>query len=806
MKNISYLLFLTIYIVFISSCNKSETNSIRQESVNKLWYSQPADEWMRSLPLGNGRMGITVYGGVDKETISLNEITLWSGQYNENMHRKAGKKVLDEIRQAFFDGDFRKGNDLTAEYLAGNGELFGSHVPLGNLVILQDYKGTDELSNYNRELNLQNAIQTVTYTKGNVNYQREYLCSNPDDVFITRLSADKANSLTFSLSLDMYRQADFIATEDGLEFVGQVSFRELSGVSFQGNLGVSIEGGTIEIKEDIIIVKNATTATIAFDTRTDYSNKNYKLDCRNTVNNVLNQPYEIIKEKHVKDYQQLYNRVELYLGDSPMHNQPTDVRWKKVKEGGSDIGLDALFFNYARYLLISASRINSPLPANLQGVWNDNLACNMGWANDYHLDINTQQNYWLSNVGNLHEVNKPLFNYIEDLALHGALTAKEVYGARGWTAHTIANVWGYTASGNGVNWGLFPLASSWIATHLWSQYEYTQDKSFLREKAYPILKSNAEFLLDFMVKHPQTGHLIAGPSTSPENSFIYDGDHLSISMGTTADRQLAYEIFTSCIKGSEILDVDLDFRHKLIEARAMLSPMQIGKNGGIQEWYEDFEEAQPNHRHTTHLLGLYPFNQISLTNTPDLAKAAQKTIELRLSAEGWEDVEWSRANMICMYARLKDAEKAYESVIGLQKEFARENLLTISPEGIAGAPYDIFIFDGNEAGGAGIAEMLIQSHENYIEFLPALPKQWHTGYFKGLCVRGGAEVDLEWKDSKLVKAVVRATSDNTFQFKYSGSNKISMISKNGYKIDVDRTGDDIIQSDLKKGDTLIFSY
>lgn len=806
MKNISYLLFLTIYIVSLFSCNKLESSNVPKESVNKLWYCQPADEWMQSLPLGNGRMGITIFGGIDKETITLNEITLWSGQYNKNMHRKAGRKIVDEIRQAFFDGDFKKGNDMASEYLAGNGELFGSHVPLGNLVIKQDYEGTDELSNYNRELNLLNAIQTVTYKKGNVNYKREYLCSNPDDVFIARLSADKANSLTFSLALDMYCQADFITTEDGFEFAGQVSFRGLSGVSFHGNLGVTIEDGTIDIKEDTIIIKDATTATIAFDTRTDYSNKEYKSDCRNTVKNALIQPYETIKEKHVNDYQNLYNRVELYLGESPMDNLPTDVRWNKVKEGGSDVGLDALFFNYARYLLIAASRANSPLPANLQGIWNDNLACNMGWANDYHLDINTQQNYWLSNIGNLHELNKPLFNYIEYLANHGTLTAKEVYGARGWTAHTIANVWGYTASGNGVNWGLFPLASSWIATHLWAEYEYTQDKDFLQDKAYPILKSNAEFLLDFMVKHPQTGYLVAGPSTSPENSFIYKGDHLSISMGTTADRQLAYEIFTSCIKSSKILDIDLDFRHKLIEARDMLSPIQIGKNGGIQEWYEDFDEAQPNHRHTTHLLGLYPFNQISLTSTPDLAKAAQKTIELRLSAEGWEDVEWSRANMICMYARLKDAEKAYESVIGLQKEFARENLLTISPEGIAGAPYDIFIFDGNEAGGAGIAEMLIQSHENYIEFLPALPKQWHTGYFKGLCVKGGAEVDLEWKDSRLVKAVIRATSDNSFMFKNPDSSPLSQITKNESIINIDKSDNNIIQLELKKGDVLTFKY
>ncbi len=800
------ILFLTICITFLFSCNKLDLNNKNKNSINRLWYSQPAHEWMQSLPLGNGRMGITVFGGVNEETITLNEITLWSGQYNDNMHRKAGKKIVDEIRQTFFKGDYKKGNDMATQYLAGNGELFGSHVPLGNLIIKQEYPNSSTPSDYIRELNLLNAIHTVTYKKGDINYKREYLCSNPDDVFITKLSADKANSLTFSLSLDMYREADFRITENGLEFTGDVSFRDLPGVSFQGNIGVKIDDGAIEIEKEVVKISNATTAIIAFDIRTNYSNEEYESDSRNTIKKALEQSYEKLKEKHINDYQKLYNRVELYLGDSSMDNQPTDVRWNKIREGGNDVGLDALFFNYARYLLIAASRGNSPLPANLQGIWNDNLACNMGWANDYHLDINTQQNYWLSNIGNLHELNTPLFNYIEYLAKHGSKTAREVYGARGWTAHTIANVWGYTASGSGVNWGLFPLGSSWIATHLWSQYEYTQDKNFLKEKAYPLLKSNAEFLLDFMVKHPETGHLVAGPSTSPENSFIYKGDHLSISMGTTADRQLAYEIFTSCIKACEILDTDHEFQQELKMAKSLLSPMKIGKNGGIQEWYEDFEEAQPNHRHTTHLLGLYPFNQISLTESPQLANAAKKTIELRLSAEGWEDVEWSRANMICMYARLKEAGKAYESVVKLQKEFTRENLLTISPEGIAGAPYDIFIFDGNEAGGAGIAEMLIQSHEDFIEFLPALPDQWHTGYFKGLCVKGGAEVDLEWEKSKVQKAVIRITADNSFKFKLPASSKVPRITKNGNNIKAGKEDTNIIQFDLKKGDSLIFNY
>ncbi|MFV0468845.1 MAG: glycosyl hydrolase family 95 catalytic domain-containing protein, partial [Dysgonomonas sp.] len=513
------------------------------------------------------------------------------------------------------------------------------------------------------------------------------------------------------------------------------------------------------------IVSGASTATIAFDVRTDFDNKKYKASCTETIDKVLKQNYTTLKNKHIADYSNLFNRVELFLGNDEADSLPTDIRWKRVKDGKNDVGLDALFFHYGRYLLIAASRENSPLPANLQGIWNDNLACNMGWTNDYHLDINTQQNYWMANITNLHECNVPLFSYLKDLSVYGEKTAREIYNARGWTANTIANVWGYTTCGSGVNWGLFPCASAWIASHLWTHYVYTKDVDFLRNKAYPILKGNAEFFIDYMVEHPTNGYLMTGPSTSPENSFRYKGDELSLSMMPTSDRLLVYEAFNSVIQSSEILGIDKAFADTLHTALTKLPPYKIGKNGGIQEWFEDYDEAQPNHRHTTHILGLYPFSQITLEKTPELANAAKKTLELRLAAEGWEDVEWSRANMICNYARLKDAENAYESVVLLQRNFTRENLLTISPEGIAGAPYDVFIFDGNEAGGAGIAEMLIQSHEGYVDFLPALPKQWNTGYFKGLCVPGGAEVDLSWKNGAVQQAKLKATTNNTFKIK-----------------------------------------
>lgn len=793
-KNISTLILLIV-------CMQS---LVAKQNPWSLWYLKPAEEWMLASPLGNGRLGAMVYGGTETETVALNEITMWSGEPDKFMERPLGREKLNEIRQLFFDGDLSKGNRIASEFMAGTPHSFGSHVPLGDLKI--DFKYPEgEISNYKRELNIENAINTVSFNVGDIKYNREYFCSNPDDAIIIKLSSNKAKSLNFTLSLDLLRESDYTMSDNNIQFEGKVSFPRQGpgGVNFVGNVSISVNGGCKSDK-NTLIVTNASSAVIVIDVKTDFKNKDYKKNCEATVRSAIAQKYENLKQRHIDDYTDLFKRVDLSFGESPSDQLPTDVRWRHVKDGKTDIGLDALFFHYARYLLIASSRENSPLPANLQGVWNDNLACNMGWTNDYHLDINTQQNYWLSNVGNLHESNVPLFNYIKNLSVDGQRTATDVYGARGWTANTIANIWGYTASGSGVNWGLFPTASSWIASHLWSQYEYTKNVDFLKGEAYPILKSNALFLLDYMIEHPTKGYLMTGPSTSPENSFRYAGEELSLSMMPACDRQLVYEIFSSCIQSSEILKTDIAFRDTLSKAISKLPPIMIGRNGTIQEWFDDFEEAQPNHRHTTHLLALYPFNQITLDKTPELAAAALKTIESRLAAKGWEDVEWSRANLICNYARLKNSQKAYESVVLLQRNFTRENLLTISPKGIAGAPYDIFIFDGNEAGGAGIAEMLVQSHEGYIDFIPALPQEWETGYFKGLCVRGGGIVDLSWKKSSVEKGLLKATVDNVFKIKLPNVRSTRFM-LNGKPLKLEADANNIIEVKMKKNDVLSFS-
>jgi alpha-L-fucosidase 2 len=759
---------------------------------------------MESLPLGNGRIGAMVYGGLETETVALNEITLWSGGYDEDQENFCGKDILAEIRKEFFEGRIDKGNDLATRFLAGTPHSFGSHQPLGDLKIMFDYDYKNA-KDYMRELDIRKGVATVSFKIDKTTYSREYFCSNPGDALVFRYTSDNKGALSAMFFLNLFRHSDLQYDNDEISFSGEFqSDGKKNGVAYLGKVKVISKNGKSHFADNKLEISDADEITVYVDIRTDYKQSDFAGKCDRTVKDIAQRKYASVKEEHIKDFSQLFNRVELNLGNSESDNLPTDVRWTRLKEGKGDVGLDALFFQYGRYLLISSSRENSPLPANLQGVWNDNLANNMGWNCDYHLDINTQQNYWPANITNLHECSMPLFNYIEDLSVYGEKTARKVYGSPGWVAHTIANVWGFTASGQ-INWGLFPTASCWIASHLWEHYRYTRDKEFLRNKAYPILKKNAMFFLDYMVENPTNGYLMTGPGTSPENTFLFKGKHLSVSMMPTCDKVLVTEIYNACIEGSEILGIDAGFRDELRASLKKFPPFKIGKNGGVQEWFEDYDEAHPNHRHTTHLLALYPYSQITLEKSPDLAKAARRTIYLRETAEGWEDVEWSRANLICNYARLKDAKEAYKSVGMLQRDFTRENLLSISPKGIAGAPYDLFILDGNTAAAAGMAEMLLQAHEGYIEFLPALPEQWKNGYFKGLCVPGGATVDLSWENGYVKNAVITITADNKFGIKRPNSKLKLKLMKNKKLMKQNFNENGVLILNLKKGDILKIS-
>lgn len=791
--------YLAAMALALSGC-QSATDSCE---TTELWYAQPAKVWMESLPIGNGRLGAMTYGGIEEEKLALNESTMWSGQYNENQNKPFGREKMNQLRKLFFEGKLSEGNRIAGDNLHGNQTSFGTHLPIGDLKMQFIYP-EGKVTDYRRSLSLDEAVSSVSFNSGGVNYKREYFATNPDNVLVLRLTADKQKSITMNMGLDLMRQADLSVENNQLVFTGKVDFplHGPGGVCFEGRIAVLADNGEVKMEQSGVSIKEADTVTLIVDVRTDYKSPDYKTLCADGVEKAAVKSYDELKQAHIKDYNTLYNRVSIHFGQDANRAMPTDVRWKQVKEGKTDTGLDALFFQYGRYLTIASSRENSPLPIALQGFFNDNKACNMGWTNDYHLDINTEQNYWAANVGNLAECNAPLFTYIKDLAHHGAKTAEVVYGCKGWTAHTTANVWGYTPASSTIIWGLFPMAGSWIASHLWTQYEFTQDKQYLAETAYPLLKGNAQFILDFLAKDPKSGYLMTGPSISPENWFrTAGGEEMVASMMPTCDRELAYEILSNCVRASEILDTDREFADSLRTAIAQLPPIQLRANGAIREWFEDFEEAHPNHRHTSHLLALYPFSQITLEKTPELAEAARKTIENRLSAENWEDTEWSRANMICMYARLKDAQEAYKSVQLLQGKLSRENLMTVSPGGIAGAEGDIYSFDGNPAGTAGMAEMLIQNHEGYVEFLPCLPVEWKDGSFKGLCLKGGAEATAEWTNAVINKASLKATADQVLKVKIPQGKKYRVL-LNGKEAIANPDAKGLITVDMKRGDLL----
>ena len=791
--------YLAAMALALSGC-QSATDSC---GTTELWYAQPAKVWMESLPIGNGRLGAMTYGGIEEEKLALNESTMWSGQYNENQNKPFGREKMNQLRKLFFEGKLSEGNRIAGDNLHGNQTSFGTHLPIGDLKMQFIYP-EGKVTGYRRSLSLDEAVSSVSFNSGGVNYKREYFATNPDNVLVLRLTADKQKSITMNMGLDLMRQADLSVEDNQLVFTGKVDFplHGPGGVCFEGRIAVLADNGEVKMEQSGVGIKEADAVTLIVDVRTDYKSPDYKTLCADGVKKAAAKSYDELKQAHIKDYNTLYNRVSIHFGQDANRALPTDVRWKQVKEGKTDTGLDALFFQYGRYLTIASSRENSPLPIALQGFFNDNKACNMGWTNDYHLDINTEQNYWAANVGNLAECNAPLFTYIKDLAHHGAKTAEVVYGCKGWTAHTTANVWGYTPASSTIIWGLFPMAGSWIASHLWTQYEFTQDKQYLAETAYPLLKGNAQFILDFLAKDPKSGYLMTGPSISPENWFrTAGGEEMVASMMPACDRELAYEILSNCVQASEILNTDREFADSLRTAIAQLPPIQLRANGAIREWFEDFEEAHPNHRHTSHLLALYPFSQITLEKTPELAEAARKTIENRLSAENWEDTEWSRANMICMYARLKDAQEAYKSVQLLQGKFSRENLMTVSPGGIAGAEGDIYSFDGNPAGTAGMAEMLIQNHEGYVEFLPCLPVEWKDGSFKGLCLKGGAEATAEWTNAVINKASLKATVDQVLKVKVPQGKKYRVLLNSKEAIaNPDAKG--LITVEMKRGDLL----
>ena len=741
----------------------------------KLWYKQPALRWSEGVPLGNGRIGAVIYGGTDRETWSMTEVTYWSGKSEDLASPSKGKADLEEMRKHFFAGDYATGDKLAKQSLQQVKQNFGTNLSLCDIKF--QYAPVGDSEQFVRELELDQAISHVSYKVNGNTITREVFATHADDLVASRIWGELPGSVSFTLGIEGRTESFITETlnNDTLKFRGQATEHVHSdgtcGVKSEGLVKVVTSGGSLRIEAGQLVVSNADEAWIYFAVNTDYRREDaWAEECERQVEQAIAKGYTQLREDHIVDYRRLYARVELDLGTSEQSSLPTDERVQLFKKGQiDDPDLFALFYQYGRYLTIAGSRADSPLPLNLQGIWNDGEACRMGWSCDYHLDVNTEMNYYATEISNLGECHLPLMRYIKELSHAGRSTARDFYGSEGWVAHVFSNAWGFTDPGWDTSWGLNVTGGLWIATHLMEHYEYSQDREFLEQQAYPVLKEAATFFLDYMTIHPTYGWLVTGPSTSPENHF-YPIDKSQgaqqLSMGSTLDQVLVRDLFNFCLKSAQLLEMDVELQKQLTEAIAILPPLQIGKKGQLQEWLEDYEEAQPEHRHLSHLFALYPSNQITPQGTPELSAASRVTLENRMQEDELEDIEFTAALFGLNFARLHDGERAHKHIAHLIGELCFDNLLTYSKPGVAGAETNIFVIDGNYGGTAAIAEMLLQSHAGEIHLLPALPEAWSTGSLKGLRAKGNVEVDVTWEHGQLVEATIYTYTQGSISVRF----------------------------------------